>query len=80
MLDDVFLRISARPWCSASCTNFCKKPSEAFFKEAFGVDAWFAPNHEDGSCTMTFGAGAYIRPLLSSTCFVLTQKYTRKTL
>jgi beta-carotene isomerase len=41
--------------CTASCTNFCKIPTQRFFKEAFGVDARLDPNHEDGSCMMTFG-------------------------
>lgn len=41
--------------CAASCTNFCKIPTQRFFKEAFGVDARLDPNHEDGSCMMTFG-------------------------
>ena len=41
--------------CSASCANFCKIPTQRFFKEAFGVDARLDPNHEDGSCVMTFG-------------------------
>ena len=41
--------------CTASCANFCKRPTEGFFREAFGVDAHLAPNHEDGSCVMTFG-------------------------
>jgi len=41
--------------CTASCVNFCKRPTEAFFREAFGVDAHLAPNHEDGTCMMTFG-------------------------
>ena len=42
--------------CTASCANFCKVPTQRFFKEAFGVDARLDPNHEDGSCLMTFGA------------------------
>ena len=42
--------------CVGSCVNFCKRPTEAFFREAFGVDAHLAPNHLDGSCVMTFGA------------------------
>ena len=42
--------------CVGSCVNFCKRPTEAFFREAFGVDAHLAPNHSDGSCVMTFGA------------------------
>lgn len=41
--------------CTASCVNFCKVPTQRFFKEAFGVDARLDPNHEDGSCLMTFG-------------------------
>lgn len=44
--------------CTSSCVNFCKRPTEAFFREAFGVDAHLAPNHEDGSCVMTFGVAA----------------------
>jgi hypothetical protein len=31
-------------------------PTQAFFREAFGVDAHLAPDHSDGSCVMTFGA------------------------
>jgi hypothetical protein len=42
--------------CTASCVNFCKMPTQAFFREAFGVDAHLAPDHSDGSCVMTFGA------------------------
>ena len=42
--------------CVGSCVNFCKRPTEAFFREAFGVEAHLAPNHCDGSCVMTFGA------------------------
>ena len=34
--------------CTASCVNFCKKPTEAFFREAFGVDAYLNPDHEVG--------------------------------
>lgn len=41
--------------CVGSCVNFCKRPTEAFFKEAFGVDAHLAPDHQNGSCVMTFG-------------------------
>ena len=41
--------------CTASCVNFCKMPTQGFFRDAFGVDAHLAPNHEDGSCVMTFG-------------------------
>ena len=44
--------------CAGSCVRFCKLPTEAFFKEAFGVDAWLAPDFEDGSCVMTFGVPA----------------------
>jgi len=41
--------------CTAACANFCKVPTQRFFKEAFGVDARLDPNHLDGSCMMTFG-------------------------
>ena len=41
--------------CTASCVNFCKRPTQAFFTEAFGVHAHLAPDFDDLSCTMTFG-------------------------
>lgn len=51
--------------CSASCANFCKIPTQRFFKEAFGVDARLDPNHEDGSCVMTFG----VKPDINDAAF-----------
>ena len=57
--------------CTASCANFCKRPTEGFFREAFGVDAHLAPNHEDGSCVMTFGRKPpeFNDPAFSQRCY-----------
>ena len=57
--------------CTASCANFCKRPTEGFFREAFGVDAHLAPNHEDGSCVMTFGRKPpeFNDPAFSQPCY-----------
>ena len=61
--------------CTASCTNFCKIPTQRFFKEAFGVDATLAPNHEDGSCVMTFGVAPDANdPAFSAPCYVTCKK------
>ena len=37
--------------------EFCKVPTQRFFKEAFGVDARLDPNHEDGSCLIVAETG-----------------------
>ena len=56
--------------CVGSCVNFCKRPTEAFFKEAFGVDAHLAPDHQTGSCVMTFGVSPPKEdPALSEPCY-----------
>jgi hypothetical protein len=61
--------------CTASCTNFCKIPTQRFFKEAFGVDATLAPNHEDGSCVMTFGVAPDANdPAFSAPCYATCKK------
>jgi hypothetical protein len=61
--------------CTASCTNFCKVPTQRFFKEAFGVDATLAPNHEDGSCVMTFGVAPDAKdPAFSAPCYATCKK------
>lgn len=57
--------------CVGSCVNFCKRPTEAFFAEAFGVGAHLNPNHDDGSCLMTFGVAAPAEDLaFSEPCYV----------
>ena len=61
--------------CTASCVNFCKRPTEGFFREAFGVDAHLAPNHEDGSCIMTFGVAAPVPdPAFDKSCYASCSK------
>jgi hypothetical protein len=54
--------------CVGSCTNFCKVPTENFFKEAFGVDAHLHPNHTDGSCVLTFGEKLSDEEIFSTPC------------
>ena len=61
--------------CTASCTNFCKIPTQRFFKEAFGVDARLDPNHEDGSCMMTFGVAPAVNdPAFDAPCYTTCAK------
>ena len=61
--------------CTASCTNFCKVPTQRFFKEAFGVDARLDPNHEDGSCMMTFGVAPAVNdPAFEAPCYATCAK------
>jgi hypothetical protein len=61
--------------CTASCANFCKRPTEGFFREAFGVDAHLEPNHEDGSCVMTFGREAPTPdPAFAQPCYASCSK------
>lgn len=61
--------------CTASCTNFCKIPTQRFFKEAFGVDARLDPNHLDGSCMMTFGVSPDANdPAFSAPCYATCAK------
>ena len=56
--------------CVGSCTNFCKVPTENFFKEAFGVDAHLQPNHADGSCVLTFGEKLSDEEIFSAPCYL----------
>ena len=56
--------------CVGACTNFCKVPTENFFKEAFGVDAHLEPNHKDGSCVMTFGEKLSDEEAFSAPCYL----------
>ena len=56
--------------CVGSCTNFCKVPTENFFKEAFGVDAHLHPNHTDGSCVLTFGEKLSDEEIFSTPCYL----------
>ena len=61
--------------CTASCVNFCKRPTEAFFREAFGVEAHLAPDHDDGSCLMTFGAAPPVPdPAFDQPCYASCSK------
>ena len=56
--------------CVGSCTNFCKVPTENYFKEAFGVDAHLQPNHADGSCILTFGEKLSDEEIFSAPCYL----------
>ena len=50
---------------------YLSRPTESFFLQAFGVDAHLAPNHEDGSCLMTFGEPAPVDdPAFQEPCYV----------
>jgi hypothetical protein len=52
-----------------------QRPTEAFFREAFGVDAHLEPNHEDGSCMMTFGAAPPVPdPSFQQACYASCSK------
>jgi hypothetical protein len=66
--------------CVGSCTNFCKVPTENFFKEAFGVDAHLAPNHIDGSCMMTFGEKLSDEEIFAAPCYMTCKSSNRKML
>lgn len=41
--------------CTGMCVNMCKKPTETFFKETFGLPLYMEPEFSDGSCKMVFG-------------------------
>lgn len=41
--------------CSAQCINLCKRPTQDFFREEFGLPVYLKPNFEDGSCQLIFG-------------------------
>lgn len=41
--------------CVGLCVNLCKRPTEAFFADAFGLPLHMVPNAEDLSCEMKFG-------------------------
>eukprot|EP00471_Norrisiella_sphaerica_P006576 CAMPEP_0184490662 /NCGR_PEP_ID=MMETSP0113_2-20130426/18507_1 /TAXON_ID=91329 /ORGANISM="Norrisiella sphaerica, Strain BC52" /LENGTH=271 /DNA_ID=CAMNT_0026874655 /DNA_START=248 /DNA_END=1063 /DNA_ORIENTATION=+ len=42
--------------CTGMCINLCKRPTETFFKENFGLEMTINPNYEDKSCEFCFGA------------------------
>jgi hypothetical protein len=49
--------------------------AEAFFREAFGVDAHLAPYHEDGSCVMSFGVAPPVPDLaFGQACYASCDK------
>mmetsp|Transcript_26813 Transcript_26813/g.87983 ORF Transcript_26813/g.87983 Transcript_26813/m.87983 type:complete len:270 (+) Transcript_26813:1437-2246(+) len=55
--------------CAGTCVNLCKLPTEAFFKDAFGVDLYMKPDFAEGSCSMRFGeAPPADDPALSAPC------------
>mmetsp|Transcript_14190 Transcript_14190/g.16990 ORF Transcript_14190/g.16990 Transcript_14190/m.16990 type:complete len:339 (+) Transcript_14190:87-1103(+) len=41
--------------CTGMCINLCKRPTEAFFRDNFGVTMTINPNYEDKSCEFCFG-------------------------
>jgi len=41
--------------CSAQCINLCKRPTQEFFRDEFGLPVYLKPNFEDGSCQLIFG-------------------------
>lgn len=41
--------------CVGLCTNLCKRPTEAFFADAFGLPLTMEPDFETLECTMRFG-------------------------
>lgn len=62
--------------CVGLCTNLCKRPTEAFFSEAFGLPLTMEPDFETLECTMRFGQAAppieedavYNQPCFSAVC------------
>ena len=62
--------------CVGLCVNLCKRPTEAFFADAFGLPLTMVPNFEDLSCEMQFGVPApaieadsvYDQPCFSGQC------------
>lgn len=62
--------------CVGLCTNLCKRPTEAFFADAFGLPLTMEPDFETLECTMRFGQLAppieedavYNQPCFSAVC------------
>ena len=62
--------------CVGLCTNLCKRPTEAFFADAFGLPLTMEPDFETLECTMRFGQTAppivedavYNQPCFSAVC------------
>jgi len=62
--------------CVGLCTNLCKRPTEAFFSEAFGLPLTMEPDFETLECTMRFGQApppieedaVYNQPCFSAVC------------
>lgn len=62
--------------CVGLCTNLCKRPTEAFFADAFGLPLTMEPDFETLECTMRFGQVAppieedavYNQPCFSAVC------------
>lgn len=51
-------RYLAESQCVALCINLCKKPTEQFFRQRFGIPLTMTPNFSDYSCEMVFGTPA----------------------
>eukprot|EP00884_Botryococcus_braunii_P003730 jgi/Botrbrau1/13358/Bobra.0158s0011.1 len=59
--------------CVGMCVNMCKRPTETFFTEKFGLPLTMNPNFEDLSCEMVFGQMAppfEEDPVYNQPCFV----------
>mmetsp|Transcript_2321 Transcript_2321/g.3451 ORF Transcript_2321/g.3451 Transcript_2321/m.3451 type:complete len:328 (+) Transcript_2321:198-1181(+) len=41
--------------CTGMCVNLCKRPTQQFFLETFGLPLTIKPNFEDKSCEFCFG-------------------------
>ena len=62
--------------CVGLCTNLCKRPTEAFFADAFGLPLTMEPDFETLECTMRFGQApppieedaVYNQPCFSAVC------------
>ena len=59
--------------CVGLCVNLCKRPTEAFFADAFGLPLTMIPNKDDLSCEMRFAIKAppiEQDPVYELPCFV----------